>query len=522
MKIIYIIIITLLTITNIIYAERISIYHTSDVHGMYSSRQAKWDKDNSTRNIGGFAALKSLVKKDKNQYILLDSGDMFQGTPEGNITKGMATIEFMNILGYSATLVGNHDYDFGEDALLNLIKKAKFPFLGANVYFKKKSNEEKEKPTNYLKPYTILNVGKRKIAILGISGQHTKTSTLPTNVKHLNFKDEANETKRWMEEINKQKPDTVIILAHIGIDPSLSQQIVDVSTYTFSQTKNTTIQIARAAKTASVVFGGHNHTGLLKGWKDPETNTMICESYWGLTHVTKAELEFDDTTGKLKNVSCSLIPLWTDETGEDEEVLKKWNEIYETVSKEMDKVIGKTLKPLTFDSTTFDNPIGNFVTDIIRWKVNADMAFQNAGGVRNVLNEGNIKLRDVYQIMPFENTIVTLKMTGNNIYELMKDNIRANRTSMYVSGIEVKYKINSEGKAEIVEITKDGKIIEPNKVYTVATNNYLTEGGSGGRAFKNAIEKTDTMISVRDAMIEWIEKNKEIKGWEVGRFIKIE
>ncbi|MCX7905553.1 MAG: bifunctional metallophosphatase/5'-nucleotidase [Elusimicrobiales bacterium] len=522
---IYLLLFVSIYLVNFLYAEKISIYHTSDVHGMYSSRKAKWDNENSTRSIGGFPALMSLVKKDPNKYILLDSGDMFQGSPEGNITKGMATVEFMNMLGYSAAVVGNHDYDFGEENLKKLIKSAKFPFLGANIYYlkdEKTDNETKDKNVDYLKPYTIINISKRNIAILGIAGQHTKTSTLPSNVKHLKFKDEARETKKWMEEIRKLNPDAVIILAHIGIDPNLSQKIIDVSTYTFTHTRNTTIQIAKAAQNANLILGGHNHTGLINGWKEPETNTMICESYWGLTHVTKAEIEFDDSTGKVKNVSCKLIPLWVDETGEDKTAIKKWEEIYSSVSKEMDKIIGKAKKALTFDSQTFDNAIGNFVTDITRLKANTEIAFQNAGGVRNIINEGDIKIRDIYQVMPFENTIVVLKMKGEDIYEVIKDNLKINKTSMYISGIKVKYKIKDD-KVEILEILlENGDKIEPQKIYTVATNNYLTSGGSGGKAFKNAIEKTDTMILVRDALIEWIKKNKEIKEWETGRFIRVE
>lgn len=522
-KLVTIISLIFLFSTTNLFSEKISIYHTSDVHGMYSSRKAKWDKENSTRDIGGFAALMSLIKKDPNRYILLDSGDMFQGTPEGNLTKGIASIEFMNMLGYSAAVIGNHDYDFGEEALKNIAKLAKFPLLGANIYLKGNDEEKNQKKPDYIKPYTVINIDKRKIAILGIAGQHTKTSTLPKNVSHLNFKDEARETKLWIEEINKLNPDAILIVAHIGIDPNLSQQIVDASTYTFFQTRNSTIQIARAAKNATIVFGGHNHTGLLKGWRDPQTNTLICESYWGLTHVTKAEIEFDDKTGKVKNVSCELIPLWIDQVGEDEKVLKKWQEIYQNVSKEMDKVIAKAKKSLTFESETLDNPIGNFVTDVTRWKSNAEIAFQNAGGVRNVINAGEIKLRDIYQVMPFENTIVTLKMKGEDIYELLKDNLKPNKTSMYISGIVVKYKINEQNQTEILEILLDnGTPIDPQKTYTVATNNYLTSGGSGGKTFRKALEKNDTMILVRDAMIEWLEKNKEINGWQTGRFIRIE
>ena len=93
-------------------ASTVSVYHTSDVHGWYSARPAKWDPANSTRTIGGFAALSSLLKSEKNPYILLDSGDMFQGTPEGNYSKGMASVVLMNKLGYAAADVGNHDYDY--------------------------------------------------------------------------------------------------------------------------------------------------------------------------------------------------------------------------------------------------------------------------------------------------------------------------------------------------------------------------------------------------------------------------
>jgi len=512
-----ILIVVIFFISAYLNSEEISIYHTSDIHGMYFSRLAKWDKERSTQSIGGFAALSALIKKDKNPKIILDSGDMFQGTPEGNITKGIASIEFMNALGYSAVVVGNHDYDFGEDNLKNLIKKANFPFLGANVYY-----EKNLKNVDYLKPWIIKEVNGKKIVILGIAGEHTKTSTLPTNVKHLKFVDEVYETEKYMKEIEKLNPDAIIILAHVGIDGSLSQKIIDVSTYTFENfSRHSTIAIARAAKKATAVFGGHNHTGLLYGWKDPQTNTLICESYWGLTHLTKLVIDFDDKTKKIKNARCELIPLWIDETGEDKEINKIGEKISSETAKFMDVEIGTALEDITFESETFDNPIGNLLTDVTRIKVGADIAFQNSGGVRNVINKGKIKLRDAYQVMPFENTIVKLKMKGKDIYQLIKDNLKPDRTSMYVSGIIVKYKVENEKVSDIV-IEKDGKPIDNEKEYIVATNNYLVSGVRSGRAFDNAIYKEDTMILVRDALVEWIKTHKEIKKPHTHRFIKME
>ena len=506
----------------VVHSETIDIYHTSDVHGMYSSREAKWDKTNPTRKIGGYAALFSLVKKDTNPYILLDSGDLFQGTPEGNITKGEASIKFMNMLGYSGVVVGNHDYDFGEDNLKKLVSLSRlnFYFLGANVYYEKDS-----KPVQYLIPWFIKKIAGKRIAILGLAGVHTKTSTLPLNVKHLKFEDEATEAEKYVKKIQgTTKTDAIIILAHIGIDGDLSQKIVDISTYTYKNpSKHSTISVARTAKNATVVLGGHNHTGLSNGWIDPKTNTLICESYWGLTHVSKITLEFDDKTGKIKNKSCKLIPLWVDETGEDSDVLKLTEEISSETAKKMDIVIGTATDNLNFESNSFDNAIGNFVTDVTMWKANADMAFQNAGGIRNVINQGDIKLRDVYEVMPFENTIVKLKMKKDQIYELIKDNLRPDRTSMYISGIKVKYKVVDNKISDII-IEKDGKELDNEKEYIVATNNYLVSGGSGGRAFTkvNPQNTDDTMILVRDAIIDYIREKKEIKAPDTQRFIPME
>ncbi|MHB0995775.1 MAG: bifunctional metallophosphatase/5'-nucleotidase, partial [Elusimicrobiales bacterium] len=296
----------------------VSVYHTSDVHGWYFSRPAKWDKDNSTRTIGGFAALSSLVKTEKNPYMLLDSGDTFQGTPEGTLTKGMATAELMTQLGYSASAVGNHDYDYSEANLRKVISASAFPWLGAIVYVR-----ETGASADYLKPYTVVEKGGKRIAVIGIAGRHTATSTLPSHVNHLDFRDEAAEAARWTEEVRKtEKPDAVVMLVHAGFGGDLYGQ-VEISTWTFPDDRLAygTLPIARAAK-PEVLLGGHNHVGMKKGYFDRQSGTLLSESYFGLTSVTKVDLNFDDKTGRFTGASAELIPLWTDVTGEDPAVLK--------------------------------------------------------------------------------------------------------------------------------------------------------------------------------------------------------
>jgi len=496
----------------------ISVYHTSDVHGWYSSRPAKWDKENSTRAIGGFPALSALVKKEKNPYILLDSGDMFQGTPEGNFTKGMATVALMNKLGYSAALVGNHDYDYGEANLRAMISSAAFTMLGANVY-----NKSDGQHVAYLKPYTIIERAGKKIAVLGIAGKHTVTSTLPANVKHLEFRDEDAEAAKWTAEIKAQKPDAIIILAHIGIGGDTAGRITDVSTWTFTAQDIAygTIGVARAAKGAQAVFGGHNHAGLQKGWYDKESSTLILESFWGLTDVTKLDLEFDDATGAFKDAKANMIPLWTDVTGEDQDVKDIIKSFTEEVDKEMGTVISESAVDLLKSSTEPDSDIGNWFTDAMRRQAGTDVAFQNTAGIRSELRKGPVKIRDVYQVMPFENTLVKLTMTGGQLKRLMADNLSGNFSKLQLSGIKVSFRAPAKTPGNVI-IEKDGKPVGDADKLTVATNNYLTTGGTGGKVFDEAEKSEDTMMPIRDLLLKDIKANPVRSVPERGRIKLLE
>ncbi|OGS07872.1 MAG: hypothetical protein A2270_02350 [Elusimicrobia bacterium RIFOXYA12_FULL_51_18] len=501
-------------------AVTISVYHTSDVHGWYSSRTATWSKENSTRSIGGFPALSSLIKQEKNPYILLDSGDTFQGTPEGNLTKGMASVSLMNQLGYSAACVGNHEYDYSEDNLKFLVSSSSFPWLGANIYVKDTGKEP-----SYLKPYTIVEKAGKKIAIIGIAGRHTATSTLPLHVKHLGFKNEAEEATKWTEEVKKLNPDAIIILAHLGFGASVGPMI-DISTWTFTDTEEETasgtLPIARAAKGANVVIGGHNHVGLMKGYLDKQSGVLIAESYYGLTDVSRIDLEFDDTTGKFKGARDEIVPLWTDTTGEDPEVIETIKKFSVSVEKEMDKFLGSSEVDLGIAAAGLDSPIGNWMTDAMRRQAGTDMAFQNTAGIRSVLTKGTLKMRDIYQVMPFENTLVKLKMTGTNIKKLIRDNMRGGRAKIQISGLTVKFKLSPEDKVTDITLEKDEKVITDGDEFTVVTNNYLAGGGSGGRAFNEGKELTDTMLPVREYLIKDLKETSPLKMPAGPRFIKLD
>ncbi len=477
-------------------AGTVAVYHTSDVHGWYSARPAQWDKENSTRTIGGFPALAALLEKETTPYILLDSGDMSQGTPEGILTKGMASITLMNQLGYAAGVPGNHDFDYGERNLKVMVSSAAFPFLGANLYSK-----ESGAHADYLKPYIIIQKGGRKIAVLGILGRHTATSTLPSNVKHLEFREEAAETAKWLPEIKKQNPDAVIVLTHLGLSEDLSLKRVDISTWTFDPPPFGTLTIARAAQGIDLVLGGHDHTALLKGYHDPVSGAWLGESGYGLSYVTRAELNFNDATGKLEAIKVNVIPLWTDQTGQDPLVLKTISFFNNEVEHEMGRVVGRAADDLGFAPDGLDSPIGSWLCDITRKAAGADLAFHNTKALRAEIKKGPVRLRDIFQTMPFDNTIVTMRLNGEQLKRLLADNLRG-WSALQVSGLQVEFRQGPDGKPSWVSLKRNGREIKPQDEFLVATNNYLAFGGNGGDVFAGGRDIKDTMVTVRGLMIK--------------------
>ncbi|MGD9641406.1 MAG: bifunctional UDP-sugar hydrolase/5'-nucleotidase [Elusimicrobiales bacterium] len=511
---IFILLILALAALNI-QAATVAVYHTSDVHGWYSARPAAWDNENPTRLAGGFAALAALLKKETTPYLLLDSGDMFQGTPEGILTRGLSSMALMNQLGYNAAVPGNHDYDFGADNLRSLIGSANFPLLAANIYNKAGG----DKP-DYVKPYAVFERAGRRIAVLGLAGKHTATSTRPENVKHLDFRDETAEAARWLPVVKEQAPDAVIVLTHWGIDEAISLKRLDISTWTFTPAPVGTLNIIRAVPGIDLLLGGHDHTALHKGYKDPVSGTWIGESGYGLSHVTRAELTFDDKTGKLTDVSVAALPLWIDRTGEDPAVLATVAGFNASVEIKMGRVVGEAADDLTFAADGLDSVIGNWLCDITRKATGSDLAFHNTKAIRTPIKRGTVLVRDLYQTMPFDNDVITMRLNGAQLRQLIADNIVDNMSFIQVSGLEVKFKPGADRKADHIVLTRNGKAIKPEEEFAVATNDYLAYGGNGGDAFQGGKDIVDTMIPVRSLMEQAFARGK-VKAPRTGRIKRI-
>jgi 2',3'-cyclic-nucleotide 2'-phosphodiesterase/3'-nucleotidase len=500
------------------FAKTIVIYHTSDVHGWYTSRPAKWDKESSTRTIGGFPALSALVQKEKehNPVILLDSGDWYQGTPEGNFTKGLASIQLMNKLGYTASAIGNHEFDYGEENLKAIIAQAKFPVLASNI-----TNKKDGTPVSYAKPYTIVEVAGEKIGIIGISLEDTPLTTMPKNVEQLQFENEAKAAARMVPEVKKQGVNAIVIIVHNGIAEGGKHFKADWKPAESDYT-NGTLAIASAVKgDVQVILGGHRHSTLATSFLDPKSGVLIGESGYSLTETTRVEMNFDDKTGAFTGATGKAVNLWTDQTGEDASVYETLKPVQEQVGKTMAEKLSVATAPLLRREKPgeFDNPLADLTCDILRDFTKAQIAIQNTHGLRSDVEQGPVTYRDIYQVMPFENTIVTLEMTGEQLAQLMQHAVHGDYSSLQVSGITV-VASETDGK-KTVTLSMDGKPLDPAAWYTVATSNYLLQGGDNASEIARGRNIKDTAIPIREVLIDGIKAMPEIKAPATGRIKKI-
>jgi 2',3'-cyclic-nucleotide 2'-phosphodiesterase/3'-nucleotidase len=434
----------------------------------------------------GAAALATVIKKHKvlnpEGTILLDAGNALQGTSLSSATYGKSVVDFYNRIGMDAMCVGNHEFDWGVEKLTKTMEFAKFPLLSANIY-------ENGKRVKWAKPYEIIEKNGVKIGVIGLIEATHKERIAKVHVETLEFKDAAEEANLLIPKVRKEGADIIVLLSNIP-------GITDAET---NEVSGNLIELAKKVKGADAVVGSLHKTVCTK-----VNGIPVVEAYRYGEKIGHITLEFNIKDKKVINSKVELINVKIEE---DKEVAEMINKYAEDLKAYNETVIGKTDKDLKRSST--ENEIGNWSADSIRESAGTQIAFTNPGGLRADLSAGDITINDVYKVMPFPNTVVKGKMTGKQIKAFFEQCITVG--VIPVSGIKVEYDLSREEGNRVVKLTlSDGTVIDENKTYTAATNNFLA-GGKDGYTILGDIEWEDTTVLVRNAMIENVEINGGIK-----------
>ena len=498
------------------------IYHTSDIHGYILPHAAKWHKADPKRKIGGFIALASIIEQEPNPYLILDSGDFFQGAPEGTLSKGRSVVTLMNALGYAASAIGNHEYDFGEANLIALAKQAKFPLLASNIQRIKDGAL-----VEYAQPWALFEKNGVKVGVIGLATHETSTATLPAHVSHLRFIHEVEAAKPHVRALRAAGADVVIALTHCGIGPSVARRKITASSYIAPPEDDRyqgDIMIAREAG-VDLVLGGHAHAAFDELWA-PKNGSLIAQSGEHLEHVNRIVIKVPKNGGKVQ-ISGKLIELWADQVKTEPTITKLVKEITAEVSEKMDEKIGVSLDPLnrviprqeSEQVRVLDGPLPNLFCDEMKAVAKTDFALHNTFGFRNDIGAGAINVGHIYQVMPFENTLAIMELTGAQVLSLLKHNFKGGVSRLQVSSeLNINININKQGQfeADSMQVLFKQAPIKADHSYTVAMNSYMSSGGSCCKSLAKLPSK-DTAIPLRVLFMETIQKKSPIKAPKVGR-----
>ena len=478
MKKIFLAIILILISTNS-FAKEITILHFNDLHG-------RFDSNEKYKPCGGAARLATAIRnemaKSKNP-ILLFGGDAFTGSIMSDEYKGEIEIKFLNAIKTDVAVIGNHEFDFGPKIIRKRMKQSNFPWLGGNIFYKKSN-----KP---FAPFmSSLNIDGTKICVIGLTTPTTPRSTLPKNTKNILFKNPISILEKHIEELSN-KCDSIIALTHLGV--------------------RSDIKLAKRFKNIDAVIGGHDHVRKNRYCKKIK-GTPVCQTPAYGSYLGK--LTLDVSANKTKFIKSELLPIncKIQPDAQIEAMLKPY-------STKIDKKYGKHLCQLDqnlYRTDKSDSPLGNTISDILRKGTKTDFAFINSGALRANLHKGKITASDLITSFPFNNYAVILKIPGSELIKTFQFAFKKRGAGgLQISGGKI---IECNGKFKSLKI--DGKKVENNVYYTVATVDYLAKGGSGYSMLTPYIKKNTGKL-LRDLIIKEFSSSKECPTPTGNRIINV-
>ena len=364
----------------------IRILHINDFHA-FAEPYKPLGSDELSGGISYLATKANELRKEQ-PSLLLSAGDMIQGDNWANLFQGESVIKWMNEMRFDAMVVGNHEFDFGQEVLKKRISEARFPILGANVV-----------GLRSLKPCIIKELHGAKIAIIGVTTEDTPISTHPKNITGLKFLSPADTVEKYVKELRGQS-DILIVLSHIGysVDRILAEKV----------------------KGVDVIVGGHSHTRI----NDPVRvgDTIIVQTWehgkaLGVLDLTIEGGEIVRFKGRLEEIKP--------EKGKEDRATASLVEKYKKrVDAALDEEIGTAEVNLDGENVRRrETNLGNLISDVMRSVSGADVTLINGGGTRASIKKGVIRVKDIYSVLPFDNYIVAIKLTGKEIREALEHGV---------------------------------------------------------------------------------------------------
>ncbi|EAY0928542.1 bifunctional UDP-sugar hydrolase/5'-nucleotidase [Salmonella enterica subsp. enterica serovar Waycross] len=504
---------------------KITILHTNDHHGHF------WRSEYGEYGLAAQKTLVDSIRKEVAQeggsVLLLSGGDINTGVPESDLQDAEPDFRGMNLIGYDAMAVGNHEFDNPLTVLRQQEKWAKFPFLSANIY--QKSTGER-----LFKPWAIFTRQDIKIAVIGLTTDDTAKIGNPEYFTDIEFRKPAEEAKVVIQELNmNEKPDVIIATTHMGH--------YDNGDHGSNAPGDVVMARSLPAGSLAMIVGGHSQDPVCMASEnkkqvnyvpgtpcapDKQNGIWIVQAHeWG-KYVGRADFEFRN--GEMKMVNYQLIPvnlkkkvtwdngkservLYTPEIAENPQMLSLLTPFQNKGKAQLEVKIGSVNGLLEGDRSKVrfvQTNMGRVILAAQIARTGADFGVMSGGGIRDSIEAGDITYKSVLKVQPFGNIVVYADMSGKEVVDYLTAVAQMKPDSgAYPQFANVSF-VAKEGK--LTDLKIKGEPVDPAKTYRMATLSFNATGGDGYPRIDNKPGYVNTGFIDAEVLKEFIQQNSPL------------
>jgi 2',3'-cyclic-nucleotide 2'-phosphodiesterase (5'-nucleotidase family) len=414
----------------------LTILHTNDLHARLSPLEDKQ---------GGFAYYAAAIRRERancTDCILLNAGDLVQGSPVSTIFHGLPVYEIANLFGFDAATIGNHEFDYGWMQVRKFIETAKYPVVSANLVGANGQLFTQQ-------PYVILNVNKLRVAVIGAMTDTLRGLSQPQLLGEWHTLPVVATARKYAAEL-REKSDLVVLLGHI--------------------TGEEEMQFLNTAPEIPVLVTGHIHTGLNQAISRDGRVLVRVKGYGA--ELGRLELKVD--TEKKAPVSWTWKRIPVDSTK-----IEPAADVAREVKRWEDEVAARVDQPLAVSKRQFTKlEVKRLIEQAMRDQTGANFAFMNLGGVRDLVPKGQLKVRNIWDIMPFDNMVVVGTFKGR----------------------------------ELPKVVVGDRQVEPDREYTLAVSDFTAANQGGADSLRaTGLQFPNQVGLLRDLLVDWFRKKQVIE-----------
>jgi 2',3'-cyclic-nucleotide 2'-phosphodiesterase / 3'-nucleotidase / 5'-nucleotidase len=488
----------------------------NDLHGQL-------DTYNKGLNAGGIEYLAAHLKEREAtnpNTLMVHAGDVAgASSPVSALLQDEPTIKMLNEIGFDVGTVGNHEFDEGVDEMMRLIdggrhsktyskygvfEGANFPYVAANVV-----DSKTKEPI--LSPYVVKEVNGVPVGFIGIAFSDTPGIVTPSGTAGVTFTDEAEAINKYAEELKEKGVEAIVVLSHNPVKSNTdgsnpTEELADIAT--------------KVDDEVDIMFGGHNHqyaNTIVDG-------KLLVQSYSYGTAFSDVDFVIDPATKDITSKKAEIVSAVRTITP-DAGIKELLDEYLADVAPILNVKIGNTKKGISRDQNPDgESAMGNLIADAMRSHTGTDFAFMNPGGIRAEIDAGEITWKEAFTVQPFGNDLVTMDLTGQQVYELFESQWAKDPNApriLQISGLQVSYDSSKPEGSRIQSVTTgDDQPLNLAKTYSITVNNFMAGGGDG---YTVLLEGKNQVIDIVDleAFVSYIKAQGTVDPVEEGRITKV-